>query len=82
MVAPHGVYRLARGSTGANSRGRWAFAGRTLVKRQWLIVSWVVLAVVGVAAGKIVPQPWNAGVYPVVLFVALLLFVRASTQKE
>ncbi|WP_330455100.1 hypothetical protein OG704_33275 [Streptomyces sp. NBC_00869] len=45
-------------------------------------MSWVVLAVVGVAAGKIVPQPWNAGVYPVVLFVALLLFVRASTQKE
>ncbi|MGW1407944.1 hypothetical protein [Streptomyces sp. NPDC002403] len=55
---------------------------RTLVKRPWLILSWVVLAVVAVAAGKIVPQPWSAGVYPVVSFVALLLFSWASTQKE
>jgi len=65
-----------------NFRSRWAFVGRTLVKRPWLIVSWVVLAVVAVVAGKIVPQPWSAGVYPVVLFVALLLFPRASTQKK
>ncbi|WCN05140.1 hypothetical protein M6G08_25200 [Streptomyces sp. M92] len=45
-------------------------------------MSWVLLAVVAVAAWNIVPQPWSAGVYPVVLFVALLLFSRASTQKE
>ncbi|MFF9043226.1 hypothetical protein [Streptomyces parvulus] len=45
-------------------------------------MSWVLLAVAAVAARKIVPQPWSAGVYPVVLFVALLLFSRASTQKE
>ncbi|MBD2830563.1 hypothetical protein ID875_29510 [Streptomyces globisporus] len=56
--------------------------GRTLVNPPWLIVSWVVLAIVAVAAGKVVPQPWSAGIYPVVLFVALLLFSRASTQKE
>ncbi|MFI7346465.1 hypothetical protein ACIBSR_09360 [Streptomyces sp. NPDC049936] len=54
----------------------------TLAQRPWLVVSWVLLAVVAVAARKIVPQPWSAGVYPVVLFVALLLFSRASTQKE
>ncbi|WP_439081004.1 hypothetical protein [Streptomyces sp. WL006] len=70
------------GSMGHNFRGRWAFVGRTLVNRPWLIVSWVVLAIVAVAAGKVVPQPWSAGAYPVVLFVALLLFSRASTQKE
>ncbi|MDX3319802.1 hypothetical protein PV415_23135 [Streptomyces sp. ME03-5684b] len=70
------------GSMGGNFRSRWAIVGRTLVKRPWLIVSWVALAVVTVAAGKIVPQPWSAGVYPVVLFIALLLFSRASTQKE
>ncbi|MFG3316706.1 hypothetical protein ACGF3J_01480 [Streptomyces sp. NPDC048171] len=45
-------------------------------------MSWVLLAVASVAALKIVPQPWSAGVYPVVVFVALLLFSRASTQKE
>ncbi|MFE6977258.1 hypothetical protein [Streptomyces sp. NPDC057682] len=70
------------GSMGDDFRGRWAFVGRTLVKRPWLIVSWVVLAVVAVVAGKIMPQPWSAGIYPVVLFVALLLFSWASTQKE
>lgn len=77
-----GGYRLAMGSMGEDFRGRWAFVGRTLVNRPWLIVSWVVLAIVAVAAGKVVPQPWSAGVYPVVLLVALLLFSRASTQKE
>ncbi|MEU1796566.1 MULTISPECIES: hypothetical protein [Streptomyces] len=70
------------GSMEDDFRGRWAFVGRTLVNRPWLIVSWVVLAIVAVAAGKVVPQPWSAGIYPVVLFVALLLFSRASTQKE
>ncbi|MFI1191255.1 hypothetical protein [Streptomyces californicus] len=70
------------GSMGVELDGRWGFVGRTLVKRPWLIVSWAVLAVVAVAAGKIVPQPWSAGVYPVVLFVALLLFSRASAEKE
>ncbi|MEV8457709.1 hypothetical protein AB0467_34265 [Streptomyces sp. NPDC052095] len=70
------------GSMGDNFRSRWAFVARTLVKRPWLILSWVVLAAVAVAAGKIVPQPWSAGVYPVALFVALLLFSRASAQKE
>ncbi|WP_406151511.1 hypothetical protein [Streptomyces sp. NBC_01012] len=70
------------GSMGDIFRSRWAFVGRTLVKRPWLIASWVVLAVVAVAVGKIVPQPWSGGVYPVVLFVALRLFSRASTQKE
>ncbi|MEU4146372.1 hypothetical protein [Streptomyces parvulus] len=54
----------------------------TLAKSPWLVVSWVLLAVAAVAARKIVPQPWSAGVYPVVLFVALLLLSRASTQKE
>ncbi|MGW5564940.1 hypothetical protein ACWEWD_16185 [Streptomyces tendae] len=56
--------------------------GKTLAMRPWLIVSWVLLAGVAVAAWKIVPQPWSAGIYPVALFVALLLFSRASTQKE
>ncbi|MER7057482.1 MULTISPECIES: hypothetical protein [unclassified Streptomyces] len=69
------------GSMGDSSRSRWAFVGGTLAKRPWLVVSWVLLAVVAVAAWKIVPQPWSAGVYPVVLFFALLLFSRASTQK-
>jgi hypothetical protein len=54
---------------------------RTLVKRPWLFASWVLLAVLAVAALKIVPQPWSAAVYPFVLVVALLLFSRAPTQK-
>lgn len=70
------------GSMGDSPRSRWAFVGKTLATRPWLIVSWVLLAGVAVAAWKIMPQPWSAGVYPVVLFVALLLFSRASTQKE
>lgn len=69
------------GSVGDSFRSRWAFVARTLVKRPWLFASWVLLAVLAVTALKIVPQPWSAGVYPVVLFVALLLFSRAPTQK-
>jgi Na+/melibiose symporter-like transporter len=70
------------GSMGDSFRSRWAFVGGTLVRRPWLVVSWFLLAVVAVAAWKIVPQPWSAGVYPVVLFAALLLFSRASAQKR
>lgn len=70
------------GSMGDSFRSRWAFAARTLVKCPWLFASWVLLTILAVAALKIVPQPWSAGVYPVVLFVALLLFSRASTQKR
>ncbi|MEU9624522.1 MULTISPECIES: hypothetical protein [unclassified Streptomyces] len=69
------------GSMGDGFRRRWAFVARTLIKRPWLLGSWVLLAVLTVAAQKIVPQPWSAGVYPVVLIVALLLFSRASAQK-
>ncbi|MEU5824686.1 hypothetical protein [Streptomyces sp. NPDC047803] len=69
------------GLMGDNFRSRWAFVGGKLAKHPWLIVSWAVLAVVAVEAGKIVPQPWSAGVYPVVLIVAQLLFSLASNQK-
>ncbi|GGY98406.1 hypothetical protein [Streptomyces nitrosporeus] len=56
--------------------------GSTLSKRPWLGASWVLFAVAVVAAWKTVPQPWSAGVYPVVSFVVLLLFYRASSRKE
>jgi hypothetical protein len=69
------------GSMGDSFWSRWAFVARTLVKRPWLFSSWVLLAVSAVAALRFVPQPWSAGVYPVVLFVALLLFSRTSARK-
>ncbi|MFJ3697327.1 hypothetical protein ACIPW9_24855 [Streptomyces sp. NPDC090052] len=69
------------GSMGDGFRSRWAIVARTLVKRPWLFASWVLLAVLAVAALKIVPQPWSAGVYPVVLFVALPLISRTPHQK-
>ncbi|MEV5199599.1 hypothetical protein [Streptomyces sp. NPDC053720] len=70
------------GSMRDGFRSRWAFVARPLVKRPWLFASWVLLAVLAVAALKVVPQPWSAGVYPVALFVALLLFSRATAQKR
>ncbi|MBV7670005.1 hypothetical protein STHAL_11040 [Streptomyces halstedii] len=70
------------GAMGDSFRSRWVFVARTLVKRPWLFASWVLLAVLAAAALKVVPQPWSAGVYPVVLLVALLLFSRTPTQKR
>lgn len=69
------------GSMGEGFQSRWALAARTLFTYPWLLASWVVLAALTVVAVEIVPQPWSAGVYPVVLFVAMLLFSRASTRK-
>lgn len=70
------------GSMGDGRRSRRAFVARTLAKHPWLVASWVLLAVLAVAAMKLVPQPWSAGVYPIVLCVALLLFHRASTEQR
>lgn len=52
------------------------------MKRPWLLVSWLVLAVLAVGAQKTVPQPWSAGVHSVAQLVAVLLFSRASVQKD
>ncbi|WP_327259129.1 MULTISPECIES: hypothetical protein [unclassified Streptomyces] len=52
------------------------------MKHPWLLVSWLLLAGLVASAQKIVPQPWSAGIYPVSLFVAMLLFSRASVPKD
>ncbi|WP_218172414.1 hypothetical protein OH786_00805 [Streptomyces atratus] len=53
---------------------------KTLIKRPGLFMSWFLLAALTVGALKIVPQPWSAGLCPVVLSVAMLLFSRTSVQ--
>jgi hypothetical protein len=54
---------------------------RTLMRRPWMLLSWVILAGLVVCAQKVVPQPWSAGVYPVALFVALWIFSRTAPKK-
>lgn len=66
------------GEVGEGFRARATVIVSTLLKRPWVLVTWLLLAVLTVAVHKVVPQPWSAGVYPVALLVALWAFSRAS----
>ncbi|MDX3820854.1 hypothetical protein PV691_37570 [Streptomyces sp. AK08-01A] len=58
---------------------RLAAACRAVVKRPWLLLSWLALAALVVCAQHFVPQPWSAVVYPVALVAALGLANRAKS---
>jgi len=62
--------------------GRCVGVARALLKRPWLLLSWLVLAALTVGAQKIVTSPWSAAVYPVALLIALWLFSRATAEKS
>ncbi|GJF24729.1 MULTISPECIES: hypothetical protein [Streptomyces] len=68
-------------SVGDGVRSRRTFVVEALVKHPWFLVSRLLLATVTVAVPKVVPQPWSAGVHPVSLIVAMLLFSRASARS-
>jgi membrane protein implicated in regulation of membrane protease activity len=52
-----------------------------MVKRPWLLFSWLALAALVVGAQHWVPQPWTAAAYPIALIVALWLFKRATPRN-
>ncbi|NUS89563.1 MAG: hypothetical protein HOY75_44410 [Streptomyces sp.] len=66
---------------GTVSRSRRTLVVKALVEHPWFLVSRLLLATVTVAVPKAVPQPWSAGVHPVSLIVAMLLFSRASARS-
>lgn len=67
--------------------GRQSFGSRLgavcggMVKRPWLLFSWLALAALVVGAQHWVPQPWTAAAYPIALIVALWLFKRATPRN-
>lgn len=57
---------------GQSAGSRLRAVCRALAKRPWLLVGWLALAALVVAAQRWAPQPWSAVAYP----VALSLFHR------
>lgn len=66
------VHRLSFGS-------RLVAVCRGVVKRPWLLFSWLALVVLVVGAQHYIPQPWSGVVYPVGLIAALGLANRAKS---
>jgi hypothetical protein len=67
---------------GKGFRAGASFVFRTLSRHPWIILAWLLLAGLTVAAQKVVPQPWSAGIQPVALIVAMWVFSLASPEED